>query len=232
MCMILSGTLVGCSKSADPTQNVTVKWENNVISYKGTPMNVSSFSGSKATLEKGGTTYNLMLDQAKDYTSISVNTQSITEENMDKYKDAVYYTEYLGSDYTMARKINDDYIGVVQCIVNGIPTTTLNQEAYSMLTTTPLTDKYVYVDFGDFTFGTGYDEVEVRPDCALISGVVKISKTAPKSECTEDYVITQNNKQYQLKKGSSKKMDYYTYNDFTIQCTQGTSPETYIQFKK
>ena len=92
-----------------------------------------------------------------------------------------------------------------------------------------LTEGQVYVDFGKFVFGNAYDQVTVRTDCALISGIAKVSNDT--YDCTQTVSVTQNNKEYQLMKGSSSKYDYYTYEGYLIQLGAGLDITQYITFK-
>lgn len=222
--------LTGCSSTVDPTSDVTVTWNNGVIEYKGKDTGLTEYSGYEASIENGGggLSYRISLDSAKDVTNISVNTQGILEENMDTYKGMFYYTEYLGSEFTAARNISGEDWAVCQVLTNDLTPATIANYAYEYLTSVPLTNGQVYVDFGDFTFGNDYDAVIVRTDCALIYGTAKVS--AGTYDTTTTVSIMQDNKEYQLQKGSSSKYDYYVYDGYVIQVAAGLDVSSYITF--
>lgn len=229
--LLLVLCLTGCSNKVDPNAAVTIKWDNGTMSYKGTSFQVDSYNGYSASVSagQGGLSYELLIDSAKDVTNISVNAQGILEENMDKYKGCFYYTEYLGTKLTMAKSLGNDNWAICQAIMNGQQPTLVATYAESYISTVPLTNGAVYVDFGDFTFGTDYDVVTVRPDCALITGVAKVSLGT--YECNTPVSVVQNNKEYSLMKGSSAKYDYYQYGNYLIQLSGGLDISNYIKFK-
>ena len=224
--------LTGCSSSVDPSGDVTVKWENGTMSCNGKTFAVESFNGYSAVTSngQGGLQYNLSIDSAKDVTNISVNAQGILEENMDKYKDCFYYSEYLGSKATMAKNVGPDTWYVCQAITNGTAVNLVATYMEEYISSVPLTNGQVYVDFGSFTFGNAYDVVEIRTDCALISGVAKVSQGT--YDCQTPVSVVQDNKEYQLMKGSSAKYDYYLYDGFLIQLSGGLDISNYIKFNK
>lgn len=223
--------LTGCSSNVSPTSDITVGWENGVISIGGKATSLTSYSGYEATIEggNGGLDYQFSLDNATDVTNLSVNVQGIMEENMDKYKGKYYYTEYLGSSLTMADSLGNDMWKVCQVITNDLAATMVATYASDYMDSVQLTNGQVYVDFGKFTFGNQYDQVTVRSDCALISGIAKVSNGT--YDCTQTVSVTQNNKEYQLMKGSSSKYDYYTYEGYLIQLGAGLDITQYITFK-
>lgn len=229
--LLLLLCLTGCSNTADPSADVTIKWENGVMSYGGKSFDLDSYMGYQASVDsgQGGLSYTLMLDSAKDVTNIGVNTQGVLEENMDTYKGNFYYTEYLGSRLTMAKNLGGDNWGVCQVITQDTNAQLVATYAEEYLSKVPLTNAQVYVDFGDFVFGNAYDIVEVRPDCALISGVAKVSQGT--YDCNTPVSVVQGKKEYQLMKGSSAKYDYYTYNGYLIQLSGGLDISNYIKFK-
>jgi hypothetical protein len=214
-----------------PTSDITVGWENGVISIGGKATALTSYSGYEAIIENGnaGLTYNFALDNATDVTNLSVNVQGIMEENMDKYKGKYYYTEYLGSSLTMANSLGNDTWEVCQVLTNDLAAAMVANYASDYMDSVSLTEGQVYVDFGKFVFGNAYDQVTVRTDCALISGIAKVSNGT--YDCTQTVSVTQNNKEYQLMKGSSSKYDYYTYEGYLIQLGAGLDITQYITFK-
>lgn len=223
--------LTGCSSKVSPTSDITVGWENGVISIGGKATALTSYSGYEAIIENGnaGLTYNFALDNATDVTNLSVNVQGIMEENMDKYKGKYYYTEYLGSSLTMANSLGNDTWEVCQVLTNDLAAAMVANYASEYMDSVSLTEGQVYVDFGKFVFGNEYDQVTVRTDCALISGIAKVSNDT--YDCTQTVSVTQNNKEYQLMKGSSSKYDYYTYEGYLIQLGAGLDITQYITFK-
>lgn len=225
--------LVGCSssKSADPNADLTLSYNNGVISYNDTPITITEHKGYSATIQNGtgGINYNVTLDTAKDVTNITINTQGILEENMDKLKDKFYYTEYLGTKLTMAQEVGQDTWKVCQVVTNNLNANLVATYVSEVIDNTPLTNGQLYVDFGSFIFGSDYDQTILRTDCALISGVAKVSQGT--HETTTTVSIIQDNKEYQVQKGSSKNYDYYVYDGYVIQLASGLDFNTYIKFK-
>lgn len=230
--LLLAICLTGCSSKSNPAKDVTIKWDNGKMSYNGVEFVVDSYTGYAATVENGQgmLSYRLTIDSATDVTSITVNTALIEEEKMTKFKGGFYYAEYLGSRLTYAKEIGKDTWAVCQVTTNGTDLSLSATYAEQYVSSVPLTNGQVYVDFGDFIFGTAYDSVEVRPNCALISGVAKVSQDT--HECNTPVTVVQNNKEYQLMKGSSAKYDYYQYGGYLIQLSGGLDISNYIKFKK
>lgn len=223
--------LTGCS-NADPTADMIVKWEDGTTSINGTQVYFSEYYTGYAKVDSGmgGFDYELYLDYAKDATTTSVNTAGILEENMDKFKKKLYYTEYLGTQFTMLALVGDDTWAVCRTVCSrDTESTALAAYASDYIDNIPLTSAQVYVDFGSFVFGDEYSQVIVRPDCALIKSLVKVSKDP--CSATDPYTIYQDEKEYQLMKKAGEKYDYYTYDGYTIQCVAGVTPDSYIKFK-
>lgn len=231
MLLLLAVCLTGCSNGVDPTKDVTIKWENGVTSYNGTTFTVDSYNGYSASVTNGsgGLDYTLSIDSAKDVTNLTVNYSAVEEENMNKYKEGFYFSEYLGSRLTYAREIADDTWSVCQVVTRGTDLALAANYAELYVSSVPLTNGQVYVDFGDFIFGNQYDVVEVRPDCALITGIAKVSVDT--HDCSTPITVVQDKKEYQLMKGSSAKYDYYQYGDYLIQLSGGLDISQYIKFK-
>lgn len=223
--------LTGCSSGANPSADVTIKWDNGVMSYNGTTFDVNEYNGFDARVEsgQGGLSYRLTLDTAKDVTNITVNTQEILEENMSKYKGGYYYSEYLGSMITYAKNLGGDNWAVCQVVSKGTADNLCATYAESYVSTVPLTNGQVYVDFGNFIFGNAYDLVSVRKDGAVIVGTAKVSKDS--YDCNTPVTVIQDNKEYSLMKGSSAKYDYYMYDGYLIQIAGGLDISSYIKFK-
>ena len=230
--MILTLCLTGCSSvNVGTSDNITVKWENGVISYKGNIMPVTEYNGySGQAVGSDGSIWTLMLDPAKDFTSITTNTQMIMEENMDTYKDYKYYLEYLNTQMTFAGTADENYKKVAMTTsTTGINADLLKTIAADILDNVPMTNGFVQVDFGPFVFGTEFDVVTVRPDCALIPGVIKVSQGS--YETTSTVSIVQDKKEIQVPYGSSQNYDYYVYEGYLIQIVKGLDISTYIKFK-
>lgn len=229
--LVLMLCLTGCSSAnVGASDNITVKWENGVISYKGKTMPVTEYNGysAKAT-GSDGNTWSIFIDAAKDFTSISTNTQMIMEESMDTYKSYKYYQEYLSTQMTIAGTIDDDYKKVAMTVnTAGINEGLSKVSGADILDSVPMTNGLVKVDFGPFTFGTEYDIVTVRPDCALIPGVIKVSQGT--HETTSTASIVQGKKEIQVPYGSTQNYDYYVYEGYVIQISKGMDISYYIQF--
>lgn len=223
--------LTGCSKT-DPNAPVTVKWENGTTSIDGNTVYFSEYSGDTARIENGlgGYTWDLSIDSAKDVTTLTENVQGILEEDMEQYKGKFYYQEYLGTQHTMAALIGEDTWSVCKTFTDrDADATVIMTYASDYIDNIPLTYNLVYADFGDFILGNEYDKVKVRPDCALISGIIKVSMDP--HETSEPYTVVQDEKEYQLTKASGSKYDYYTYGVYTIQIVAGMNIQDYITFK-
>ena len=222
---------MGCSKQ-DPNESITIKWDNGTTSINGKDVYFSEYTGQYALIKDGmgGFSYSMTIDTSKDVTTLSKNTAGILEENMDKFKKKFYFVEYMGTRFTMAASIGEDIWSVVQVSdQSGDNTMTIAAYASDYIDNIPLTYGPVYVDFGSLVFGNEYAEVKVRPDGALITGVIKVSNDY--HDCTEPYTVIQDEKEYQLMKSSSSKYDYYTYDGITIQIASGLDIQEYIQFK-
>ena len=223
--------LTGCSSNAGPEDDVTFKFENGSITYGGKPVTFTEYKGYEAVVEggTGGVDYTLILEAGNDITSISVNTQSILEENMDNYKGKLYYTEYLGSKITMAEQVDENYIEICQAYVKDIDPGLAATYCASYIDDIPLTNGKIKVDCGDFIVGNDYDAFVVRPDHVIIPSMLKVSVGT--YNCSETVTIVQNNKEYQVQKGSSSKYDYYQYGEYLIQLASGLDFSSYITFK-
>lgn len=230
--LLLALCLTGCSSGTiGANDNVTIKWENGTTSWNGKTFVLDEYKGYEAKVEtgSGGLYYTMMIDGAKDVSNISVNNQGILEENMDTYKGCFWYSEYLGSKCTVAKRVDENNFVVCQALTNGTNAELVATYAEVYLSTVPLTNGQVFVDFGSFVFGNDYDSVIVRPDGALISGVARVSLDT--YDCSTPVTVVQNNKEYQLMKGSSSKYDYYMYDGFLIQLAGGLDFSSYVTFK-
>ncbi len=231
--LVLSTILMGCSSgTTDVNKDVTVKWENGIIKFGNNESPVTSYKGWTATIEggNGGLDYTIQLDTARDVTNITLNTQGVDQQYMDTMKGKYYYSEYLGSKLTMAMNIKDDDWMVCQVLTRGNADTVVANYVSDYMDTLVMTNGQVYVDFGPFTFGNDYDQVEVRPDCALIHAVAKVSQDYV--DATTPEMIMQGDKEYSVMKTSSAKYDYYVYEGYTIQLAAGLSFANYITFNK
>ena len=147
---------------------------------------------------------------------------------MDKYKGCFSFQEYLGSQTTMAKSLGNDYWAVIRGQGSGGNYNMVQVNMYNNIESTPLTNGQVYVKYDGFTFGSEYDSVIVRPDCALITGLIKVS--AGSYNTTDTVSVVQGKKEYQLQHGASQKYDYYVYNGMLIQIAKGLDLSSYIKF--
>ena len=229
--LMLMLCLTGCSSANIGTNNnITIKWENGVMSYKGTTIPCTEYNGYSGTaIGSDGNTWNLFLDPAKDFTSITTNTQMVMEENMDSYKGYKYYVEYLNTQMTFAGTADESYKKVAMTTnTAGITADMSKVAAANILDAVPMTNGIINVDFGPFVFGTEYDVVTVRTDCALIPGVIKVSQGT--YETTSTASIVQGKKEFQIPYGSSQNYDYYVYEGYLIQIVKGMDISYYIKF--
>lgn len=229
--MVLVLCLTGCSSNPGPDDDVTFKFEDGKINFNGKPVEFTEYNGYSATIEGGlgNCNYSLMLEAGNDVTSISVNIQSILEENMDKYKGKFYYTEYLGSKITMADQVTPEYFEICQAYLDGVSKELAATYCAKYIDEIPLTNGKIKVDCGDFILGNDYDSFIVRQDHVIIPSMLKLSKGT--YDCTETYTLVQDKKEYQLQKGSSSKYDYYMYDGYLIQLSAGLDLGSYITFK-
>lgn len=234
--MIFVLSLAGCSKNAgevDPTKDLTLEWSNGVISYNGKAMNVTAHHGYKVDIESGmgGLNYTLTLDSAKDVTNITVNQQGILEENMDKSGDRFFYTEFLGSKYTMAEEVGPDIWKVLQAATKGNNTNLMTTYANEIMDTVPMTNAQLYCDFGDFTFGNSMDQVTVRGDGAVITGVAMVKVGTKNTTSTVTCKGGKKGKKtFTLGFFSDGSYDYYTYGEYLITVACGLDINQYIKF--
>lgn len=227
--LLLLVCLTGCSSDSDG--NVVIKYSNGVYTYKGKAMVTDEYKGYEANIttpDAIGGTYSMTMDSAKDVTNLSVNFQQVLEENMDKYKDCYYYAEYLGTQVTMAQPIGNDQWRVIQGHTASDMSTAMPKLLYEYLTTTPLTNGSVTVQYDGFKLSSEFDTIIVRKDCALITGIIKVSEGT--YDTTDTVSIVQGKKEIQLQHGASQKYDYYVYNGMLIQILKGMDLSTYIQF--
>lgn len=224
--------LTGCSSgSGNVSKGVTVKWRDGVISFNGKDSDLTEYGGyyANAAGGKAALDWQLKLDTATDVTNITDNVQGILEENMDKYKNMFYYTEYLGSLFTGAESKGGDNWYIVRTATNGLSPSAIAAYAKEYINSVPLTNGSVTIDFGSFTLSSQYDVVIARTDCCLITGIIKVSKGY--YDCQNPVSIMQGKKEYQLMKGSSANYDYYMYDDYLIQISAGLDITQYIKFK-
>lgn len=223
--------MAGCSSSAGPHDDITVKWENGVISYNGKTLNVDSFDGLHATATTAtGGRVTMQMEVVKDLGWLEWNTQGIEEMNMDTYKKGKWYSEFLGSKVTVAYPIED---GEIYAAGWTNVTGEINSDVsivYDMLSVIPWTDGSISVDFGDFTMGADYATTSVRPDSAVITGICKVS-LGSSSKCTTPYMTSSGKNEYTLYYYSDSKYTYYQYGDYLIQTGLGIPLEDYIHFK-
>lgn len=230
-------TICGCGgKSADPTGALTLTWDGYSLSYDGNPLSISEHKGSVVSIGPevgtGGLSYNVMLDSSKDVTNITVNTQGILEENMEKLKDMFYYSEYLGSRATGAMPLGNEYWAVCQCSTQDTPMSLVAQNMLDYVTTIPLTDKVLYVNCGDkFTFGNEWYETIARPGKCLIKDVIQVLPGQVLDNMEPYTFYAEDGSTRSGSFGETASYDYYYYEGFTIQCAKGVTVTEYVKFK-
>lgn len=224
--------LTACS-SYDPVADITVGWENGEILYDGKPTGLTEYSGDSASASpgQGGLTYNFSLDtDTVSVENISVNIQGITSDNMTKLKGKYWYTEYLGSVLTMASEVADSTYMVCQAYVENQSPDLVATYASNYLDSFRLTNGHVYVDFGPFVFGSGYDYIKVTKSGASISGVAKV--TYESKGCDTPYTLQVDDKTtVSLMTKNTEKYTYYEYEGYCIQMASGLDLNTYVKFK-
>ena len=224
--------LTGCS-NYDPAGELTVGWQDGVITYNGKPTDLTEYRGYTAKVEggNGGLTYEFTLDtDCKTPDQITANTQGITTDNMSKYKDKLYYTEYLGSKVTVIGEAAEFTYKVCQAYVESNSADLVATYVSNYMDQFELTNGAVYCDFGPFTFGSGFDDIKITKEGASVTGTAKVSKES--KGCTTPVTITINEKgdTISLMSKTSEKYTYYEYEGYTIQLANGLDINTYIKF--
>lgn len=222
--------LTGCSKY-DPNKEVNVGWSDNRITYDGNPTDLTMYAGSVAEAKpgNGGQEYYFSFEPgAADASNISANTQGVLMQDMEKYNGKWYYTEYLGSKFTMAQEIAENTFQICQVMITSTADLTAKYSS-DYLDTFYLTGLNYKVDFGDFYFGSGFEMPKITQEGASISGIAKVTKDT--KGATEPYEFYQGDKTYSMTTTSTEKYDYYEYNGFLIQVASGISLSDYITMK-
>lgn len=222
--------LTGCS-SYDPAKEVKVGWSDYHITYNGKPTELTEYTGYQAKVEfgNGGQDYNFLFEPSTaDASNISSNTQGIMLSDMNKFKGKWYYTEFMGSKFTMAQNIADNTFQTCQVVLSSTVELTAKY-ASDYMDTFCLTEVNYRVDFGDFYFGSGYEMPKITQSGASISGIAKVSVDS--KGASEPYEFIQGNKTYSMMRMSTEKYDYYEYNGFLIQVASGINLGDYITMK-
>ena len=226
-------SLTACSSqpySPDGTCNFT--WDNGIISANGKALaNFSEISGSTAKWTNGTSDFDVWIEESDDLGFLSVNSQGITQENMDKYKDAYYYTEYLGTMLTFIWTKIGNYRYIAQGNISNDNIEVVKKMLNDDLSKVLLTWGNTKVEMnGVLTFGNDYDQIIIRPSACLVKGVAKVS-VGTKAECTTPYSHVQGKNTYELMTYSNGKYDFYTYEGLVIQLASGVALSDYITFK-
>lgn len=223
--------LMGCS-SYDPTANITVKWEDGKILYKGKDTGLTEYKGYEASADRNGEVYHFILNtDTATAANISVNYQGVEEANMDKLKGKLYYTEYMGTKLTMAHKVADKTFTVGQV---GLVSSTKELAAQFMsdyLDSFRLTNGYSLCDFGPFIFGSGYENVKVTTEGASIPATAKVTKTSVGCDIPMEVVIDEKGNTKSMMTKETEGYTYYEYEGFTIQLAKGLQFSTYVKIK-
>lgn len=221
--------LQGCSSSYDPNGPLTMEWENGSIKYKGKDTGLTAYYGysAEAIGGQGGIDYNFSLDtDCASVANITPNTQGVEEADMSSYKKIKYYQEYLGTKLTAAEEVADQTYNVCQCYLNGNNPELAIQYVGQYMDNLRMTNGSFYVDFGPFTFGSGYDSIKLTNEGASVSGTIKITQGS-KGAATP-YTLTQDKKSANMMMTSTEKYDYYEYEGYLIQIAKGIDLSTYI----
>lgn len=224
--------LSGCSSaSGGPTDNITFGFENGQVRFKGDPVVFTEYEGYMCKIDggTGGLNYSMILEMGNDFTTHSWNTVPVLEENMDKHKDKVYYSEYQGSKVTMMEQTTADYITAIQVYTKGTDKNQVAIFAAGYLDKIPLTEGYIYIDCGSFVAGNDFSAAIVRPTEYVIPGVMRIS--APTFSCSGTTTLTVGKKSVEAQTGSSEKYDYYIIDGVQIQLAKGCAIDEYIKLK-
>ncbi len=228
--LVIATLLTGCSKY-DPNKEVNVGWSEGKITYNGKPTELTMYHGSvaEAIPGNGGQEYYFSFEPgAADASNITANTQGVLVQDMTKFEDKLYYTEYLDSKFTMAHQIADNTFQICQVMLSSTPDLTAKY-ASDYMNTFCLTGMNYKVDFGDFYFGSGFEMPKITQTGASIAGIAKVSKDT--KGATEPYQFVQGSDTYEMTKTSTEKYDYYEYNGFLIQVAGGINLADYITMK-
>lgn len=232
--MSLTLLLTACSNGGyDPNGDVTIGWQDGVIMYNGKPTGLTEYIGyqAKVTAGNGGIDYDFTLDtDTATVTNITPNTQGIEEANMNKYKGKYWYTEYLNTKFTMADQVADKTFMVCQTYVNSLTPELVASYASEYMDSFKLTNGNVYVDFGLFTFGSGFDIVKVTTTGASVTGTAKVSKESKGCDTPYTYTSPDGKQVINMMSKSTEKYNYYEYDGYTIQLASGLDLGTYIKF--
>ena len=223
--------LTGCSSSYDPNGSLTMGWDNGSITYKGKDTGLTEYTGDSAAIEGGlgGINYDFSLDTGcVTVSNITANTQGIEEANMSKYKGKYYYLEYLGSKMTMAKEVADQTYMVAQLYLNGLNESLVAQYCSDYMDSFQLTNGSYYVDFGSFTFGSGYDFIKMTNSAVSVSGTIKVSRDSKGCSTPYTYTNPDGKKSAEMMMTSTDKYDYYEYDGYLIQCAKGIPLSSYI----
>lgn len=238
LCTLLLVCVMGCGQkvAADPAAPVTLSWDGYTLSHNGNILNITEHTGDAASVDKsiglGGLGYRFAIDMSKDVTNISVNTQGILEENMDKIKDMFYYGEYNASVVTGARNIGGEYWAIGIANTEDTPMPLVAEHIRTYLETMPLTDKGLYVDVaGKFTFGSEWYNTIARPDKILVKDIIQVlpGQVHPKMDSYTFY--KEDGTALSGMFASTDAYDYYYYDGFTIQCAKGVNMADFIKFQ-
>ncbi len=236
---ILAVSLVGCGKKAVTEtldSPLTLEWKDGVIYYDGQPTDIIEHAGyyAKVTNPGNGATYTIAKDNATDPSQLLINTEGVLEENMNKYKETLWWTLYLQSIFVQIKDYGNDNWKTAECATEGRPAESLTIAGLEYMDNIPLTDKYVVCDFGEFTASSEWDEAFVKESGYVIKNVIKVTSIDKMNlpvECNESYMLYSGSGAYEWKVGHTQKFDYYTYGNYAIQIAAGVSIDAYITFK-
>lgn len=228
--LLLSVLLMGCSSGVP--DSIKVQLLPDSFTVDGKTVDISSYNGYSASkIFDTEDNIKFKLIEAEDLTIAEGNVNSVLEENMDKYKSAKTFSLYLNTFMVMYYPLGNNMYIYAAYASNTAGLEQMKLSAYNICEQLALTNGEVICEFGDkLNFKSGMDTLVVTPEYASISGVMKVSYES-KAECVTPYVITQNEKDYQLYTYSTNKYVYYQYGDILIQTLLGLDLNQYLEFK-
>jgi len=229
--------LLGCTTQNEvkPSEALVLRLDNTGLYNGDTKLLLTRHSGRNIIISEdigpNGCYMDITVDQAKDITNITVNTQKILEENMDQFKDMYYYTEFLGTKMTCVLPLGNEYYSVCQAAVDGQSTAYMAQVIYDYLQDYPVTDNVLKIDCGTFLFGSEWYTTYADSERAYIEDLCQVFPHEIMEGAPEPCTVTDS-------KGMSKSAKvfstaayvYYIIDGYTIQCVPSFNISDVIAF--
>lgn len=217
---------VGCS-----SKPVTIKLTDAGIFKGSKPVPVSEYKGYKASYSNS--IYTIDFVECLDIESCPSDTVGMFIENMDKYKKAYYYSQYLNTQLIMHVPMGDTYVEAHLKLVDDeapiYEAKTFYKEVYEIASELDLTMQVGFIDYNDQLLVNveGQDfRVNATNNEVVIPSLLKVSQgTMPKGAKSVTIGTTA------LMKSSSSKYDYYGLGSTVIMVPTGYSVENFITFK-